>query len=359
MSMLEQFQVPEDIAVRVDAAALRATSAALLEAAGVPSPDAHVAANVLVAADLRGAESHGVSNKLRAYLADIARGHINPRPDLRIVRESASCATLDSDRGLGVVMAPRAMEMAMEKAALTGAGHISVANGRHLGMAGYHALLAAEHDMIGQCMSACGPRVAPTFAAAAGFGTNPIAVAAPAGKLAPFVYDAATSVIAENKVGLARRVGAKLEPGWVTEDGTPITSAIEVPERYLLLPMGSTRSSGSHKGYSLGMVVDILGGLLSASPVGPLATRGRNAHYLAALDIKAFVDLHEFKAGMDAYLEALCALPPAPGCERVVYAGLQSHEEAGRRSEQGIPLHPEVVNWFGAACREAKIPFDL
>lgn len=361
MSILEQFKVPDAIARRVDAGLLREASAALLEKAGLPAPDARLAADVLVRADLRGAESHGVSNKLRQYIADIERGHVNPRPDLKVLREAPSCATVDSDRGLGIVVAPRAMEMAMEKASKTGAGHVSVSNGRHLGMAAYHALMAIEHDMIGQCMTACGPRVAPTFSAARGFGTNPIAVAAPAGEQPPFCFDAATSVIAENKVGLARRVGADLEPGWITLDGAPIMHSVPVPDpdEYILLPIGSTRIGGSHKGYSLGVVVDILGGILNGSPAGPLAARGKNNHYLAALDIEAFVDVAEFKSGMDAYLGALRALPPAPGCDRVVYAGLQSHEEEQRRKTDGIPLHPEVVDWFRGACREAGVDFDV
>ncbi|MEM7403866.1 MAG: Ldh family oxidoreductase [Pseudomonadota bacterium] len=355
MSILEQFKVPHDEAVRVDANLLRAVSAALLQHESVPEADATLAADVLVSADLRGAESHGVSNKLRTYIADLRRGHINPVPHMATLRETPSCLTLDCDRGLGIVVAPRAMHIAMDKAAATGAGHVSVSNGRHLGMAAYHAMQALEQDMIGQCMTACGPRMVPTFAAERAIGTNPIAVAAPSGTEPPFVFDAATTVIAENKVGLAKRVGAPLEGGWISHDGTPLMTAEPVPESYMLLPLGSTRETGSHKGYSLGVVVDILGGLLNGSPAGALATRGKNNHYLSALSVEAFMDVAEFKRGMDDYLGALRKLPPAPGHARVVYAGLQSHEEAARRGTDGIPLHPEVIRWFTDACEEAGI----
>jgi LDH2 family malate/lactate/ureidoglycolate dehydrogenase len=359
MSILEQFKVPDDMAIRVDASELRRVSAELLERAGVPEDDARQGADVLVTADLRGADSHGVSNKLRTYIADLRRGHINPRPHFRVLRETPSCLSFDCDRGLGIVVAPKAMEMAMDRAEVTGAGHVSVSNGRHLGMAGYHAAIALQRDMIGQCMTACGPRMAPTFAAERAIGTNPIAVAAPSGDEPPFVFDAATTVIAENKVSLARRVNAPLEPGWITRDGQPLMERVAVPESYMLLPLGSTREGGSHKGYSLGVVVDVLAALLNGSPAGALATRGNNNHYLSALKVDAFIDVDEFKRGMDAYLRALRELPPAAGHDRVVYAGLQSHEEAVRRGDLGIPLHPEVIDWLRVACREdgVRCPF--
>ena len=359
MSILQQFQVPNELAINVDPKTLHSTASTLLERAGLSEADAQLAADVLVRADLRGADSHGVSNKLRQYIADLQSGHLNPKPNWRIVREKGACATIDADGGMGIVLAPKAMQIAIEKAKETGAGVVSMANGRHLGMAAYHAMMALEHDMIGQCMSACGPRVAPTFAAAAGVGTNPIAVAAPADTMAPFVFDAATSVVAANKIGLARRLNIGLDAGWITTDGRPMTSFEQVPDDYLLLPTGSTRELGSHKGYSLAMVVDILGALLSGCPAGPLAARGFNNHFFSAYDIDAFIDVDEFKRAMDEYLQALCALPSAPGAEKVVYAGLQSHALEQQRTREGIPLHPEVIDWFKSACRELGVIFEL
>ena len=360
MSILEQFKVPDNLSIRVNHESLARVSAQLLERAGLSVEDAAIGADVLVSADLRAAESHGVSNKLRQYIADLNRGHINAKPELKVVRETPACLTLDCDAGLGIVVAPKAMRMAMDKAEATGAGHVTVANGRHLGMAGYHAMMAIDEGMIGQCMTACGPRMAPTFAAERAIGTNPIAVAAPSGRLPPFVFDAATTVIAENKIGLARRVNAPLEPGWIAHaDGVPVLERTPVPDEYMLLPLGSTREGGSHKGYSLGVWVDILGGLLNGSLAGALATRGKNNHYLSALKVEAFVDLAEFTAGMDAYLQELLELPPVAGQDRVVYAGLQSHEEAERRRKDGIPLHPEVVEWFQDASRKAGVNCDF
>jgi LDH2 family malate/lactate/ureidoglycolate dehydrogenase len=358
--MLEQFHVPEEIAYRVQHDTLRDTCAELLETAGLPVADARLAADVLVASDLRGVETHGVSNLMSSYITGLGNGHLNPHPNMRIVRESPACATIDSDAGMGVVIAPKAMEIAIEKGKATGAGLVTIANGRHLGMAGYHAMMALEHDMIGQCMTACGPSFVPTFAAEAAIGTNPIAIAAPAGEEPPFVFDAAMSILAANKITLAKRLGVDLEPGWIANpDGTPITEAGPVPDEYMLLPAGSTRELGSHKAYSLGVVVDILGGLLNGSPAGPMAPRGKNNHFLAAYDIDAFIDVQDFKKGMDEYLRALRNLKPAPGHDRVFYAGLPEHEETAKRKEHGIPLHPEVIDWFRSACSELGVEFRL
>ena len=358
--MLEQFHVPSDIEVRVDHEKLHSTVRQLLAKVNVPEDDARLCADALVSADLRSVESHGVSNILRAYLTNMSNGHTNPRPDWRITRETASCATIDCDRGLGTILAQKAMDIAIEKARDTGAGLVTMGNGRHLGMAAYHAMKAIEHDMIGWCMTACGPSVLPTDSSQTGIGTNPIAVAAPAGAEPPFVFDAAMSMVANNKIGLARRLGIDLEPGWIADaDGVPITERGPVPDEFQMLTAGSTRELGSHKSYSMAMVVDILGGLLNGSAVGPMAIRGTNHHFIAAYSIDAFIDVADFKAAMDEYLRSLRGLKPAPGKERVIYAGMLEVEAEEDRRTNGIPLHPEVIDWFEGACGEHGVDFDL
>ncbi|MEE8442780.1 MAG: Ldh family oxidoreductase, partial [Dehalococcoidia bacterium] len=185
--MLERFKVKEDEAIRVQAEPLRRTVTAIFEKMNVPSEDARLAADVLVASDLRGVDSHGVSNMLRSYINNYNSGLYNPRPNVRIVREAASAATVDSDGGLGIIVTPRAMEIAIRKAEQTGVGMVTVLNGRHLGMAAYHAMMALEHDMIGVCMTSTRPSVLPTFGREERLGTNPIAIAAPAKEEPPFV----------------------------------------------------------------------------------------------------------------------------------------------------------------------------
>lgn len=175
----KQFHLPRDSGTRVSHISLLQTTQAMLEKAGVVSDDAHIAADVLVWANLRGVDSHGVSDMLPSHLDELKSGVINPQPDLRILSASPTKANLDSDRGLGVVAAPKSMENAIKKAQNVGVGMVTVCNGRHLGMAAYHAMMALEHDMIGVCITTVAPRIVPTFGAIPRLGTNPIVVAAP------------------------------------------------------------------------------------------------------------------------------------------------------------------------------------
>lgn len=358
--MLEQFHVKEEDAIRVGEEALRTTVTALFEKLNIPNEDARQAADVLVAADLRGVDTHGVSNMLRSYLADYNKGGINPRPNWRIVRESPATANVDSDRGLGIIVVPRAMEIAIEKARNVGVGMVTISNGRHLGMASYHAMMAIEHDMIGVCMTSCPPSVLPTFGAEPMLGTNPIALAAPAKEEPPFVYDAATSVVAGNKVHLARRLGTDIPAGWLGDDeGNPIMEPTEPPGPYRLLPLGSTRDSGSHKGYGLACIVDILSGVLSGTGYGIVPGRPNFSHFVAAYSIEAFTDVDRFKELMDDFLRTLKSTPPAPGHERVLVAGQAEWEAEQERRMKGIPLHKEVIQWFQDICNEMSVPYIL
>ena len=356
--MLEQFHVKEEDAVLIQEEPLRATVAAIFEKLNVPAGDAQLAADALVTADLRGVDSHGVSNMLRAYVAGYNKGEINPRPNWRIVRETPATANIDSDTGLGIMVVPKAMEVAIEKAKNVGVGMVTISNGRHLGMASYHAMMALKHDMIGICMTSCPPLVLPTFGAEPRVGTNPIALAAPAGEEPPFVFDAATSVVAGNKIRLLHRLGTEIPPGWLgDEQGNPIIEPIEAPPTLNnLLPLGSTRESGSHKGYGLSCIVDILGGVLSGTAYGMVPGRPNFSHFVGAYSIEAFTEVDQFKALMDDFLRTLKSTPPAPGHERVLYAGLAEAEVEQDRHANGIPLHKEVVQWFQDICNEMAIP---
>ena len=360
--MLKQFQIPQENVVRVDHNRLRETTKALFAAYGVPEVDAEIGADVLVRADLRGVDTHGVSNMLRHYLSDFKNGVINPTPEIHILRETAATANLHSDDGLGVIVAPKAMDLAIAKARDAGVGMVTVAFGRHLGMASYHAMMAMEHDMIGLCVTNAGPRVVPTYGAVPRLGTNPIAVAAPAGSEPPFVFDVATSVVAGNKIVIAQRLGNQLTGGWVAEaDGTPIMEESDPPsvDVVALLPLGSTREMGSHKGFGLGMVVDILSGVLSGGGYSMFPGRPFNHHMVAAYRIDAFSDVDGFKAMMDEFLQTLKATPPAPGHEKVIVPGEPEWETEQERLANGIPLHQEVIGWFRTTCEEMNIPYGL
>ena len=358
--MLEQFKVKEEDAVRVGAEPLRATVTGVFEKMGVSTEDARIGADVLVSADLRGVDSHGVSNMLRSYVNGYNKGEINPQPQWRIVRQSAATANIDSDRGLGIMATPKAMEMAIEKARNTGMGMVTIGNARHLGMASYHAMMALPHDMIGVCMTSCPPWMVPTYGAEPRLGTNPIAVAVPAKEEPPFVYDAATTMVAQNKIVLAKRLDSMIPGGWLADStGDPIMEPTKVPDEYSLLPVGSTRELGSHKGYGLACVVDILCGVLSGRAFGMVPGRPNFSHMVAAYDIEAFTDAEEFKETMDLFLRTMKDTPPAPGHDRVLVAGQPEWEAEQDRTVNGIPLHQEVVQWIRDICSELGVGCEV
>jgi len=357
--VLERFHVPHDIEVRVQVQDLSDTVTGIFEKMGLSKADAKQSADGLVYADVRGIETHGVSNMLRSYVVGYGKGAINPRPNVKVIREAASVASVDCDRGLGLHVGPWCMRLAIEKAKRTGMGAVAATNGRHYGAAAFHAQLALEHDMIGISMTVGGNIMAPTFGGKAMVGLNPIAVAVPAKDEAPFIFDASMSGVAGNKVALARRLGVKLAPGWVAEpDGTPIMAEVTPRDGLIMLPLGGTREGGSHKGYALAVTVDILSSLLAGGAPGFLS-KGTASHHFIAYRIDAFTDLDEFKEQMDVYLKGLRECPPAPGQKRVYYAGLPEHEEEAERRKHGIPLHPEVIEWFRGVGSELGIPWTL
>ena len=359
MPMLERFKVPLKDQVRVPESSLRTTVTAIFQKMGVPREDAALAADVLVVTDLRGVETHGVSNVLRVYVKGYNDGLLNPRPKWKVLRETPSTATIDCDRGLGIIQAPKAMRMAIDKARKVGVGVVVMNNGGHLGACGYHAMLAAQEGMVGMCATTGGLALVPTWGAEPRLGINAMAIAAPAKSEPYFLFDAATTTIAGNKVQLAKRVGAKLHPGWIAdENGIPIMKEVDPPDRgrLFLLPLGSTREMGSHKGYGLAMMVEVWTTLLSGALPWVLEPGAGSKHFLAAYNISAFVDLEQFKENMDRTLRMLRETKPAPGHDRVVYPGLLEHEEMQERKAHGIPLHKEVVQWFDGICEELSVP---
>jgi L-2-hydroxycarboxylate dehydrogenase (NAD+) len=362
--MLERFHVPREQEVRVSDVALRRTITDLFVACGVPDDDAATGAQVLTKTDLRGVETHGVSNMLRAYVDWFRGGQLNPNPQQSVLRETPGTATIDGDQGLGVIQGTAAMQLAIDKAREVGVGVVTMRNSGHLGAVGHFSMQAAEQDMVGICLTAMSVPVLPTFGAVPRLGTNPISIAAPA-KSEPFLlYDAATSTIAGNKIALARRVGADMEPGWIAEpDGSPIMHERPVPEgvmyglgAYNLLPLGGTREQGSHKGYGLGLMVEVLTTLLSGAVPSMVEEKPPLAsHHFAAYNIAAFDDVEHFKDSMDRMLQTLTETPPAPGHERVIYPGLPEAESEIDRRANGIPLHREVIDWFNRTTDELSV----
>jgi LDH2 family malate/lactate/ureidoglycolate dehydrogenase len=353
--MFEEYKVPEAIAIRLPIDAVRMSIENIFQALDVPKENAKRMADVLLYADIHGIDSHGISHMMQWYTQGLEEGWLNGKPEWKAVRDAPGVTTLDGDKGIGLDVGPQAMDLAMDKADTCGIGAVAVTNCWHFGAAGYYAKQALERDMVGIAMTSSGLYVTPTFGAKPLLGTNPIAVGAPTRNEIPFVFDASTSSVAMNKVALTKRNGGKVPPGWIARsDGTPIMEQSEVPEDHMLLPLGGTREVGSHKGYGLAVMVDILTSLLSGC--GPRFEHPNDfSHHFTAYRIDAFTDLEEFKDHMDAYMKVLRECPPAPGHDRVIYAGMPEKEAADDRRANGIPYHPDVVEWHHALAEKLEV----
>ena len=236
---------------------------------GCNNLEAEVAAKTLLSADLRGIDSHGVA-RLSGYVRLWEAKRVNATPAIKVIHETPSTAVVDGDGGLGLVVAPFAMQIAIEKAKQVGTGWVSVQNSNHFGIAAHHAMMALEHDMIGIAMTNASPLVAPTFSIDRMLGTNPICVAAPAGQEPPFVADLATTTAANGKLEILQRKNLATPAGWVQDkDGNPSNDANELKQGGALLPLGGDKEHGSHKGYALGAIVDIFSALLSGANYAP------------------------------------------------------------------------------------------
>jgi LDH2 family malate/lactate/ureidoglycolate dehydrogenase len=328
----------------------------MLTKIGCPEEDAKTAADVLLSADLRGVDSHGVA-RLSGYVRLWEKGRINPTPTIGVIYETPSTAVVNGDGGLGLVVAPFAMRVAIEKAKIAGTGWVSVKNSNHYGIAGYHAMQALEHDMIGISMTNASPLVAPTFSQERLLGTNPIAVAIPAKDQPAFVADMATTTAANGKLEILQRKGMNTPSGWVQDkNGNSTTSANGVKDGGALLPLGGDREHGSHKGYALGSIVDIFSAVLSGANYGPWVPPfvafldpdpnpvGEGiGHFFGAMRVDAFRPADEFKAHMDNWITRFRAATPTPGNEKVLIPGDPERELEAIRKKEGIPLLDSVV----------------
>lgn len=334
---------------------LWAFAKAVFNKIGCPEADAILATDVLLSADIRGIDSHGIA-RLSGYVRLWEAKRINATPNIKIVHETPSTAVIDGDSGLGLVVAPKAMDVAMEKAKLVGSGWVSVKNSNHFGIAGYHAMMALGQDMIGMAMTNASPLVAPTFSLERLLGTNPIAVAIPAGEQPAFVADMATTTAANGKLEILQRKGKEAPLGWIqNKAGEPSTNPHELKDGGALIPLGSDIEHGSHKGYCLGAVVDIFSAVLSGANYGPwvppfVAFLSPPAdpvgdgigHFFGAMRIDAFRQADDFKKHMDNWITRFRKSKPIDGQPSVLIPGDPEREIAKIRMTAGIPLNPKV-----------------
>jgi LDH2 family malate/lactate/ureidoglycolate dehydrogenase len=335
------------------------------------SPDhAELATNVLLSADLRGIDSHGIA-RLSGYVRLWEAQRINATPVVRKVHETPSTAVVDGDSGLGLVVAPQAMEIAIEKAKTCGTGWVAVKNSNHFGIAGYHAMMALSHDMIGIAMTNASPLVAPTFSVERLLGTNPICVAIPAGAQPAFVADFATTTAANGKLEILQRKNKDAPEGWIQKkNGDPSTNPHELKDGGALIPLGSDREHGSHKGFCLGAWVDIFSAVLSGANYGPwvppfvsFLSPPANpvgdgiGHFFGAMRVDAFRPADEFKKHMDNWITTFRSAKTIEGEEKVIIPGDPEREISALRVKEGIPLNPKVVDDLKALGDKFGIKF--
>ncbi|MEM0941704.1 MAG: Ldh family oxidoreductase [Bacteroidota bacterium] len=325
--------------------------------AGCPETDAEQAAEVLVSADLRGVDSHGVA-RLSGYIRLQEKKRLNAQPKISITHETPSTAVVDGDLGLGLVIGPYAMRIAIEKAKKVGSGWVAVKNSNHYGIAGYHAMMALEKDCIGISLTNASPLVSPTFSKERLLGTNPISIAIPAKDQPPFVLDMATTTAANGKLEVLQRKEQEAPYGWLQDrEGNITTDARGLIKGGSMRPLGGDQEHGSHKGYALGAVVDILSAVLSGANYGPWVppfvafidpapnpVGNGLGHFFGAIRIDAFRDGEEFKSHMDNWIKRFRMSETINGLDSVLIPGDPERKITEQRLKNGIDLLDPVVN---------------
>jgi L-2-hydroxycarboxylate dehydrogenase (NAD+) len=351
----------------VGADALAGFARMVLEAWGTPDRIAETTVGLMLQTDLRGVDSHGIG-MLPKYHEWYERGFIVPAAEPVVVRDEGPTATVDGNQGWGHHVSAVAMERAIAKARRHGVGFVAVHNSNHYGAAANYSMMALAHDMIGLSMTnAPGPATVPTFGRRAMLGTNPLSLAAPAGRERPFVLDMATSTVALGKLHVASRWAKPIPTGWALDPvGLPTTDPAVALATRLLTPLGGTPEQGSHKGYGLSVMVDILAGVLSGAAhsdvhrrSGPSPTRADVGHFFGALDIGRFRPLDAFKADMDDLLRSLKESPKAEGADRIWVAGEPEWECEQRRRRDGIPLAPGLVTQLRQLAKATGVPLGF
>lgn len=351
---------------------LKSLTVSIFKKMGCSDSDALLAAEVLQSADLRGIDSHGVA-RLSGYVRLWKAGRINAAANPKIIHETKTTATLDGDGGLGLTNAAKAMDIAIAKAKEYGTGWVAIQNSNHFGIAGYHAMKALEHDMIGMALTNASPLVAPTYSKERLLGTNPICYAIPAGKHKPVVIDMATSAAANGKLEIAQRKGAEIPSGWLqNKEGQTTNQPADLKGGGSLLPLGSSKEMGSHKGYGLSAFVDIFSGVLSGANYGPWVPPfvsflplapdmpGKGiGHFVGAMRVDGFRPIEDFKTNMDQWIDRFKSAQTIDGQSEVIIPGEPETAMFVERTSSGIPLIDAVYNDMKSICEDLAIEFTL
>jgi L-2-hydroxycarboxylate dehydrogenase (NAD+) len=324
---------------------------------GVPKEDAETCAEVIIASDIKGIESHGIG-RLKYYYQRIKSGQHQPITNFEIIRESPTTAVVDGHHGMGMVIAKRAMQMAINKARQYGMGSVAVRNSTHFGIAGYYSQMAATQGMIGLTVTNARPSTSPTFGVQPLLGTNPIAFGAPTNEEFPFLYDGATPITQRGKIEVLARAGKAVPKGWIVNpQNESMTDAEEIltqltKGKAAFLPLGGAGElMGGHKGYGLSTMVEILSAslqtgsfLLGLTGIGKSGepVPFRVGHFFMAINIEAFCSLEDFKSTTTQILHDLRQSNKAPGQKRIYTAGEKEFEKEKIIRAQGVPVIPNL-----------------
>ena len=351
--------------MRVPFNTLKAQLVAIFTAWGMSEEHARITAERMGAADIRGIDSHGAT-MMQLYAEQFAAGLINVKPDIRILRQSPVTALIDADHSLGHVPATQAMELAIAKAKKTGLAAVAVKQSNHYGSAGAYALMAAEAGLVGMAFTSVWHAVVvPTFSAEPMFGTNPISFAAPGKKHPMFYLDMATSTAAVGKLKVAKLNGKTVPEGWALDAaGNPVTDPARALEKVLLTPLGATRTMGSHKGYGLGAMVEVLCSMIPGAWFAPTRDvrhpgekHNNIGHFFLAMDPDAFRDEGEFEEDLDDMIDALHAVRPIDPTQPVLVPGDPEQTAMKDRLANGVPVPDMLIGQLKAIAADSKAPW--
>ena len=335
---------------------------------GVPKDDARIVGDVLIEADCCGVSSHGLIRLASYYGHRLKNKYMDPLTPVTVVKETPTTALLDGGNGCGQVAGHRAMELCIAKAKQANLAMVTVRRSNHYGIAGYYAMMALKHDMIGISMTNSQPLVAPTYGRTAVLGTNPISVAVPTEKEYPYVLDMATSTVPIGRIKVYEKKGLKLPPGWAIDDDGVVTDdplKCQSGGPGALMPLGGTDIMSGYKGYGLALLVDILCGVLSGGKVltdvgfPHVPQESGVAHFFMAVNIDAFRPLVDFRKQMDATVRMLKNSPMAKGQNRIYIAGEKEYEAARTNLEKGVPIIKPVIEDLKKAGMEISVPFEV
>jgi len=346
----------------IEVESLRNFTEKVFERLGVPAEDAWIAADVLIEADLRGFDCHGVA-RLFSYYKRIRKGLIETKPSIEITWVTPTTGCCDGGNGLGMVVGYRAMKACLSRADKFGSAFLAVSRSNHFGIAGYYSSMALAENMIGITMSNASPRVVPTGGTTGILGTNPISVAVPRRTKPPFVLDMATSSVSSGKLDVAVRKGMEIPEGWVFPSVEPfLDEEGVVPMSVLQYPLGGRAETGGYKGYGLALMVDILCGALSGAHFGSRLAASKKdveaniGHFFGAMKIAGFRQRKEFDRDLESLVEDVKSSPREPGVEQVFIPGEPEASAKGRHLDGGIPVPPQAWKKLQQIAIELDLP---